>query len=322
MISTICNPNNNVNYRVGRRLGRGGNALCYELYDDETNQRWAGKLFSPEILCNPQKQQSFERECDIMETVQSSEQNVVVGIHDHFLAKLGWGVIIMDCVPHGSLRELIKRRGKLPEAEVRYWLQQVIQGVDYLHGTCRIMHRDLKPGNLLIDEDSTTGRLELRICDFGLSTRSFRSTHNCGTPNYVAPEVLTCEFNDGVNPKYYYRHVDKWAIGALAYHMLVGKAPFDRGSLKPTHEAILSCDFSMPDFISQDGQDFISGLLKLDWKTRLTFRQMRMHPWFMQHQVPEILTREALTDARSQSTHEQPSITVGTSTPCELFQHE
>ena len=97
----------------------------------------------------------------------------------------------MEYVSKGELFELIAQRGRLPENEVRFFFQQIIEGVEYCHQHL-VSHRDLKPENILIDESNT-----IKIADFGLSNLMKDGKYlktACGSPNYVAPEVLMGRF--------------------------------------------------------------------------------------------------------------------------------
>lgn len=101
--------------------------------------------------------------------------------------------VIMEYVAKGELFELIAQRGKLPENEVRFFFQQIIEGVEYCHQHL-VSHRDLKPENILIDESNI-----VKIADFGLSNLMKDGKYlktACGSPNYAAPEVLMGRFNN------------------------------------------------------------------------------------------------------------------------------
>lgn len=99
--------------------------------------------------------------------------------------------VVMEYVSGGELFDLIAQKGRLPEAEARYYFKQIIDGVDYCHHNL-VTHRDLKPENLLIDENKS-----VKIADFGLSNLmkdgKFLKT-SCGSPNYAAPEVVSAKY--------------------------------------------------------------------------------------------------------------------------------
>ena len=113
---------------------------------------------------------------------------------------------------------LIKNRKYLTEPEVQYFLLQIIDAIKYLHNR-RIIHRDLKLGNIFLDDN-----LDVKVGDFGLATElnepNERKKTMCGTPNYIAPEILQSE-----GKRAYSYEVDIWAIGVITYTLLIGKRP-------------------------------------------------------------------------------------------------
>lgn len=131
------------------------------------------------------------------------------------------------------MMELHKRRRILTEPETRFFMKQITHGVSYLHNN-KIIHRDLKLGNLLLDDN-----LVVKIGDFGLAAQieydGERKKTLCGTPNYIAPEILM--------KKGHSFEVDVWSIGCIMYTLLVGKPPFETNTLKDTYAKIKKCDY-------------------------------------------------------------------------------
>lgn len=143
---------------------------------------------------------------------------------------------------------------------------QIIDAVSYLHKRC-IIHRDLKLGNIFLDEN-----LEVKVGDLGLAAQlnepNERKKTMCGTPNYIAPEIL--QSND---KRAYSYEVDIWAIGVITYTMLIGKAPFDGGSKEITYRKIRENELSFPikdHHISHQARMFIRSILNPDPTQRLT----------------------------------------------------
>lgn len=126
---------------------------------------------------------------------------------------------------NATLREVIKNRGRLTEMETKYYLRQIVNGLIYLREH-NVIHRDLKLGNLFIDD-----QMQIQIGDFGLCAklkeRHQRRKSLLGTPNYLAPEVLDEERWNGHGFE-----VDVWGIGICIYMMLIGKLPFDAQDTK------------------------------------------------------------------------------------------
>ena len=121
----------------------------------------------------------------------------------------------MPFVRGGELYKIFQSQNRFPEADVRFYAAQIILAVGELHNK-GIMHRDLKLENIMVDEDGY-----LKLIDYGLAktvTEGQLATSYCGTPEYIAPEMV-----DGSGHDF---SVDWWAVGVLIYEMLIGVTPF------------------------------------------------------------------------------------------------
>uniref|UniRef100_A0A8V5HAP5 Uncharacterized protein n=1 Tax=Melopsittacus undulatus TaxID=13146 RepID=A0A8V5HAP5_MELUD len=183
--------------------------------------------------------------------------------------------LIMQLVSGGELFDRIVEKGFYTERDASALIRQILDAVKYLHDM-GIVHRDLKPENLLyysMDEDS-----KIMISDFGLSKiegcGSVMSTA-CGTPGYVAPEVLA--------QKPYSKAVDCWSIGVIAYILLCGYPPFYDENDAKLFEQILRAEYEFDspywDDISDSAKDFIQHLMEKDPCKRFTCEQALQHPW-------------------------------------------
>ncbi|XP_048189085.1 sperm motility kinase 3A-like [Perognathus longimembris pacificus] len=171
---------------------------------------------------------------------------------------------ILEHAINGSLRDYIKAKGYLKEEKARQFFYEIICAVQYLHAR-NISHRDLKPGNILVDGTET-----LKVCDFGLSAQfkpGQKLTSCCGTIPFTAPEMFYREGYDG-------KAVDMWSLGIVLYNMLVGTIPFHISNTAQQHMWIL-----LPSYISDEAQDLLSRLLVPDWKERATIHHVLRHPW-------------------------------------------
>ncbi|KAH0956440.1 hypothetical protein HN011_000363 [Eciton burchellii] len=182
--------------------------------------------------------------------------------------------LVMELVTGGELFDRIVEKGSYTEKDASGLIKQVLEAVDYMHDQ-GVVHRDLKPENLLYyssDEDS-----KIMISDFGLSKMedSGIMATACGTPGYVAPEVLA--------QKPYGKAVDVWSIGVISYILLCGYPPFYDENDANLFAQILKGEFEFDspywDDISDSAKDFIHKLMCVNVEERYTCKQALAHPW-------------------------------------------
>uniref|UniRef100_A0A665W8M0 Calcium/calmodulin-dependent protein kinase type 1-like n=1 Tax=Echeneis naucrates TaxID=173247 RepID=A0A665W8M0_ECHNA len=228
------------------------------------------------IKCIPKKalegkENSIENEIAVLHKIKHGN---IVSLEEIFESKSHL-YLVMQLVSGGELFDRIIEKGFYTEKDASKLIQQILDAVKYLHDM-GIVHRDLKPENLLyysMDEDS-----KIMISDFGLSkiedSASVMSTA-CGTPGYVAPEVLA--------QKPYSKAVDCWSIGVIAYILLCGYPPFYDDNDAKLFEQILKAEYEFDspywDDISDSAKDFIVHLMEKDPNTRFTCEQALQHPW-------------------------------------------
>lgn len=192
--------------------------------------------------------------------------------------------IIMELVTGGELFDEILRCKGFKEIRARFYFRQLIEGLEYCHKT-GFCHRDLKPENLLLDHNHV-----LKISDFGLSTLIHVDSNNeakttnsstlytqCGTPNYIAPEIIAVTTNgDG----YSGAKVDLWTCGIILFVMVAGYFPFDADEADTLFKLISFSQFSFPPFFSETLKGLITNLLKTDPDQRYNLEDVKSHPWF------------------------------------------
>ena len=137
---------------------------------------------------------------------------------EHFFEDSANIYMLLELCKNKSLVELLKRRKRLHELEVRCYTIQICNAIKYMRSK-KVIHRDLKLGNIMLTEN-----MVVKICDFGLAakleTDDERKRTVCGTPNYMAPEIL-----EGKQGHSY--EVDIWALGVIIYTLIIGKPPFE-----------------------------------------------------------------------------------------------
>jgi len=185
--------------------------------------------------------------------------------------------LVMELVTGGELFDRIVDRGSYSEKDACKIVKEMLDGVLYLH-SLGIVHRDLKPENLLCANKETNSGI--KIGDFGLSKiippdAHMKLTTACGTPGYVAPEVLKCEG--------YGKAVDLWGCGVIMYIILCGFPPFYEDNNALLFEKIMNGNYSFPspywNNISNEAKDLIRHLLCVDPEKRYTAEGALQHSW-------------------------------------------
>ncbi|XP_042321347.1 calcium/calmodulin-dependent protein kinase type 1G isoform X2 [Sceloporus undulatus] len=234
--------------------------------------RTTGQLFALKcIKKSPVTQESnLENEIAVLKKIKHDN---IVTLEDIYESTTHY-YLVMQLVSGGELFDRILERGVYTEKDASIVIQQVLRAVHYLHEN-GIVHRDLKPENLLYltpEEDS-----KIMITDFGLSKMEQNGIMStaCGTPGYVAPEVL--------EQKPYSKAVDCWSIGVITYILLCGYPPFYEETESKLFEKIKEgyYEFESPfwDDISESAKDFICHLLEKDPNERFTCEKALRHPW-------------------------------------------
>ncbi|KAH9747991.1 CBL-interacting serine/threonine-protein kinase 23 [Citrus sinensis] len=207
-------------YELGRTLGEGSFAKVKFARNTETGENVAIKILDKEKVLKHKMIGQIKREISTMKLIRHPN---VIRMYEVMASKTKI-YIVLEFVTGGELFDKIASRGRLKEDEARKYFQQLINAVDYCHsrGVC---HRDLKPENLLLDANGV-----LKVSDFGLSAlpqqvRDDGLLHTtCGTPNYVAPEVINNKGYDGAK-------ADLWSCGVILYVLMAGYLPFEESNL-------------------------------------------------------------------------------------------
>ncbi|XP_001602402.2 serine/threonine-protein kinase PLK1 isoform X1 [Nasonia vitripennis] len=262
-------------YYKGHLLGKGGFARVYLITDIATRKQYACKII-PKHQMQKIHMQKIARE--IMIHKELNHVNVVQ-MHHYFEDTLNVYMLLEAC-PKKSLVDVLKYRGHVSEPEARYYMKQMVTGVAYIHSQ-KVIHRDLKPGNMFLSE-----KMIVKIGDFGLATQSDgqrRRVTICGTPNFIAPEVL-------FKQSYSYE-ADVWALGCILYVLLVGQPPFDSSTLKETYSRICNHRYKELDdtMASRAGQELVRWLLQPNPELRLPLDLVKEHPYLTQEYVPSTL---------------------------------
>jgi len=255
-------------YAKGRLLGKGGFAKCFEVTNLDNKRTLAAKIIVKNSLTKSRARQKLISEIKIHKSLHHTN---IVGF-EHVFEDQENVYILLEICTNQTLNELLKRRKRLTELEVQCYLVQIINALKYLHAN-RVIHRDLKLGNLFLSD-----KMEVKVGDFGLATKlefdGEKKRTICGTPNYIAPEIL-----DGKVGHSY--EVDYWSLGVIMYTMLVGKPPFETPDVKTTYKKIRMNSYSFPEHVplSDSAKSLITKILNLDPTRRPTLDEMLEHPF-------------------------------------------
>jgi len=216
---TVGSPVLSGRYRVIRELGRGGMAIVYLAHDDELNMQVAVKLLPREVASDKKSLEQLATEARV--SMSLAHPNIV---RLHNLDTSGkTKFLVMEYVDGPTLKDVIRKRGRLSLEETLPMLRAVCQGLHYAHSQ-RVLHRDLKPANIML-----TSKHEVKIADFGIarqmqeSMREFSQKTVSGTPSYMAPEHLMGE--------HITVRTDIYSLGSVTYELLAGHPPFHKGDV-------------------------------------------------------------------------------------------
>ncbi|KAL9244733.1 hypothetical protein vseg_018472 [Gypsophila vaccaria] len=261
-------------YEMGRLLGQGTFAKVYYAKNIVTNESVAIKIISKDQVRKAGMMEQIEREISVMRLVRHPN---VVELKE-VMASKGRIYFVMEYVKGGELFTKISR-GKLKEQFSRKYFQQLISAIDYCHSR-GVSHRDLKPENLLLDENG-----DLKVTDFGLSAlpehlRQDGMLHTqCGTPAYVAPEVLRKKGYDGSK-------ADIWSCGVILYVLIAGYLPFQDVNVMSMYRKLLKGEYEFPTWFPIDAKKLVSKLLVVDPNKRLTIQGIMRQTWFIKEFKP------------------------------------
>ncbi|CAN1309478.1 CBL-interacting serine/threonine-protein kinase 9 [Linum perenne] len=244
-------------YELGRTVGEGSFAKVKFAKNVDTGDSVAIKILDREQVLRHKMVEQLKREISTMKLIKHPN---VVNIYE---------------ANHGRLRE----------DEARKYFQQIINAVDFCHSR-GVYHRDLKPENLLLDSYGV-----LKVSDFGLSAfapqlRGDRLLHTaCGTPNYVAPEVLKDKGYDG-------SAADVWSCGVILFVLMAGYLPFDESNLMSLYQKICNADFTFPSWFSLGSKKLINRILDPNPLTRITIPEILEDEWFKKGYKPPHFEQE------------------------------
>jgi len=270
-------------YIIQEELGRGAFSIVKLAVEKETGIKYAVKMINKSSVG-----QDLTRLTTEMEILKKVQHPNIICLKEVIDTK-NCLFIVTELVTGGELFDKIVEIGSYSEKDAANLVAKMVSAIDYLH-EMNIVHRDLKPENLLLKDANSIS--EVKLADFGLSkivSQKAMMQTACGTPGYVAPEVLLA--------KGYDKEVDLWSIGVITYILLCGFPPFYNEKLQLLFEQIMKADYDFPEDywsdISDNAKDFIRKLLVVDPKKRLNGKDALKHPWLTGNASSTVLQRVA-----------------------------
>ncbi|KAJ4822487.1 CBL-interacting serine/threonine-protein kinase 14 [Turnera subulata] len=255
-------------YEVGKLLGCGSFGKVYHARNIGTGQSVALKSVSKQKVIKEGQTVQVKREISIMRRLRHPH---IVRLSEVLATKTKI-YFVMEFAKGGELFAKISK-GRFSEDLTRRYFHQLISAVGYCHSR-GVFHRDLKPENLLLDEN-----WNLKVSDFGLSAvrdqvRQDGLLHTlCGTPAYVAPEILAKKGYDGAK-------VDIWSCGVILFVLHAGYLPFNDTNLMVMYRKIYKGEYRFPKWTSPELRRLLSRLLDTNPQTRITLDEILQDPWF------------------------------------------
>ncbi|CAK9328888.1 unnamed protein product [Citrullus colocynthis] len=268
-------------YELGKTLGHGNFGKVKFAINFETHQPFAVKEVDKTKIIHLNITHQFKRE---IQTLKLLKHPNIVRLHE-VLASKSKIYLVLEYVNGEELFDTIASKGKLSEAQGRKIFQQLLDGVSYCHRK-GVYHRDLKLENILVDAMGN-----VKITDFGLSAlpENFRDDGllhtTCGSPNYVAPEILANRGYDGAAS-------DIWSCGVILFVILTGSLPFDDRNLSVLYHKILKGEIQLPKWLSEGAQNLIRRILDPNPISRITMASIKMDDWFRTDYHPAYLDDE------------------------------
>ncbi|KAJ5463666.1 hypothetical protein N7475_008610 [Penicillium sp. IBT 31633x] len=262
-------------YAIGAFLGKGGFAVCYE-----GSLARNGRVYAMKVVKSQMPQRKMEEKFRTELQIHSKMRHPFIVQFYRAFAFGSSTYVVLELCPNGSVMDMFRKRRCLSVPEVRRFMIQLCAAVKYLHKRF-VAHRDLKMGNLFLDHN-----MNIKVGDFGLAAMIMsdkdakRRNTLCGTPNYIAPEVLD-KSKGGHTQK-----VDIWSLGVICFAMLAGYLPFHSKTQDEVYKKVQNLSYVWPkesestNYIPEEAKDLVSRCLNLVDEERPDPDDIVEHPFF------------------------------------------
>ena len=253
-------------YKIGRMLGKGAFGKVNLGMHKLARKLVAIKSLNKQFLNDEKSKRKVMQEVSIIKRTRHPN---VVKLYETFESEKHI-LFSMEMCAGGDLLNYVRKRRKLKEPVAKVLFKQIIEAIGYIHSRS-IVHRDIKLDNILLD-----GKGNVKIGDFGVSriyTKGQIMKEQCGTPAYIAPEILEDKGYKGYG-------VDVWSAGVVLYSMLYGSVPFKANNMEELHTMIMSANYTLKEDVSAEARDVLRGMLEKNPKKRLSIPKILKHQWF------------------------------------------
>ncbi|KAI7735620.1 hypothetical protein M8C21_022331 [Ambrosia artemisiifolia] len=267
-------------YELGKLLGHGNFAKVYHGRNVVTGMSVAVKVIDKKKVLKTGMMAHIKREISVMRLVKHPN---IVRLHEVMASKTKI-YFILEYVKGGELFDKLAK-GRLKEEAARKYFRQLISAIRFCHSR-GVYHRDLKPENLLLDDEEN-----LKVSDFGLSALAETKRQDgllhtcCGSPAYVAPEIIDQRGYDGAK-------ADIWSCGVVLFVLLAGFLPFHDSNLIEMYRKIACARFKYPNSFPDAAKSLVSNMLDPNPRTRISIGDIVEHPWFNMDLVSEPIITE------------------------------
>jgi len=252
-------------YRIGRLLGKGAFGKVSLGMHRLTGKLIAIKCINKQYLTDEASKQKVMKEFSILKNLRHPN---IIRLYESFESTKHILTVIELCTG-GDLLNFVRQRKRLDEKLAKFVFKKLILGLDHCHSK-GVLHRDIKLDNILLNSAG-----ELKIGDFGVSRLVKKGElimEQCGTPAYIAPEILRDKGYEGFS-------ADIWSSGVALYAMLYGTVPFKANDMKDLHKLIMKAKYNLKEDISIKARDLLTRILQRNPRKRMTIPEILEHEW-------------------------------------------
>jgi calcium-dependent protein kinase len=260
-------------YEIKKIIGKGAFGKVYKVYHKKTKQYRAMKTVKKDCINYQDDEHFFLKEIEVLRLLDHPN---ILKIFEFYTDDLNY-YVMTELIEGGDLYDEIYKMKSMQEKDTAVIMMQLLSAVSYMHSK-NIVHRDIKPENILL-ENKCNKEIMIKLIDFGNSNYVDKSTHlslKVGTPYYIAPEILSKDYN---------HKCDIWSCGVIMYLLLMGGPPFDGPDEQAIIHRVKSGQYSYhnTEYITFEAKDLIDKMLTYDYNQRISADEALNHVWIKKY---------------------------------------